>query len=322
MLDFGTYPTPVECLEQLSTPSTALWVKRDDLTNSQYGGSKVRKLGPLLEDAKRRGATRLVTLGAIGSHHVLATGVFGKRAGFSVEAVVMPQPQSRHVLQTARASIGQGVRMIPATSYREATRQLAICVEQGAYAIPTGGSNALGTLGLLTAATELEVQIHAGLLPEPNLIVVALGSGGTAAGLCAGLVRTRLRTRVLAIAVAEPVKVFSERAHALAYELLDPSLRGHFDARLEVDRSYLGEGYGLPTPKSVRAAHEAARVGLALDDTYTAKAFAAALDRVALGQEQTVLFWNTLSSASLEPLLADAPKEHDLAPEIRQLARA
>src|SRR6478736_2477839 len=128
MLDFGTYPTPVECLEQLSTASTALWVKRDDLTNAQYGGSKVRKLGPLFEDAKRHGATRIVTLGAVGSHHVLATGIFGKRAGFSVEAIVMPQPRSPHVLQTARASVAQGVRMIPVTSYREATRQLAICV--------------------------------------------------------------------------------------------------------------------------------------------------------------------------------------------------
>jgi len=322
MLDFGTYPTPVEWLEPLSSASTALWVKHDDLTNAQYGGSKVRKLGPLFEDAKYRGATRLVTLGAVGSHHVLATGIFGKHAGFSVQAVVMPQPQSCHVLQTARASIGQGVRMIPVTSYREAMREMATCQEQGAYAIPTGGSNRLGTLGLVTAAAELEAQVHAGLLPEPNLIVVALGSGGTAGGLCAGLVRTRLRTRVLAIAVAEPVKVFAERAHVLANELLDPALRRNLAARLEVDRSYLGDGYGFPTPKSVHAAREAARVGLVLDDTYTAKAFAAALDRVALGQKQTVLFWNTLSSASLEPLLANAPEEHELAAEIRQLARS
>src|SRR6478609_3895286 len=105
MLDFGTYPTPVACLEQLSTAATTLGVKRDDLTNPVYGGSKVRKLGPLLEDAKSRGATTVVTIGAVGSHHVLATGVFGKRAGFSVEAVVLRQPQSPHVLETVRASI-------------------------------------------------------------------------------------------------------------------------------------------------------------------------------------------------------------------------
>src|SRR3954470_19718424 len=100
MLEFGSYPTPVECLERLSTTKATLWVKRDDLTDSSYGGSKLRKLGPLLNDAKTRGAIQLATVGTVGSHHVLATGVFGQCAGISVEAVVLPRPQSRHVLAT------------------------------------------------------------------------------------------------------------------------------------------------------------------------------------------------------------------------------
>src|SRR6188768_239673 len=124
MLEFGTYPTPVDCLEQLSTANATLWVKRDDLSNSVYGGSKVRKLEPLLEDARCRGVRRLVTLGALGSHHVLATGVFGKLASFEVEAIALPRPRSPHVLETVRASIGQGVSLVPATSYAEARRQL------------------------------------------------------------------------------------------------------------------------------------------------------------------------------------------------------
>src|SRR4051812_14288341 len=105
MLEFGTYPTPVACLEQLSSAKATLWVKRDDLTNPIYGGSKLRKLGLLLADAKSRGATKIVTLGALGSHHVLASGIFGKRVGLEVEAVVLRQPHSSHVLETARASI-------------------------------------------------------------------------------------------------------------------------------------------------------------------------------------------------------------------------
>src|SRR4051794_34115897 len=225
MLDFGTYPTPIVRLEQLSTASTTLWVKRDDLTNPVYGGSKLRKLEPLLEDAKRLGATKLVTMGAVGSHHVLATGVFGTRAGFSVEAVVLRQPQSTHVLATARASIGQGVRLVPAASYAEAARHLAVRAAEGAYIIPAGGTNRLGSQGLLAAAAELAEQVRAGLLPERDSIVVALGSGGTAAGLAAGLVRTGLRTRVLAIPVAEPVKVFVLKARALAVALVDHSSR-------------------------------------------------------------------------------------------------
>src|SRR6187551_3427054 len=112
MLDFGSYPTPVDRLERFSTATSTLWIKRDDLTDRVYGGSKARKLGPLLQDASARGAKKLVTIGAVGSHHVLATGVFGKRAGFDVTAVLLAQPQSVHVLETVRASIGQGVALV------------------------------------------------------------------------------------------------------------------------------------------------------------------------------------------------------------------
>ena len=322
MLDFGNYPTPVECLAQLSTAKTALWVKRDDLTNPLYGGSKVRKLGPLLDDALRHGAKRIVTLGALGSHHVLATGIFGKLARLSVEAVVMPRPLSPHVLSTTGASIAQGVQLTVATSYIEASRRLRLRVAEGCYAIPGGGSNRLGTLGLVKAAAELEAQVGAGLLPEPDLIVLALGSGGTAAGLCAGLVRTKLRTRVLGVAVAEPTQVFARKARQLAQELVDDSARAEVSARFEVSLDYLGRGYGVPTSASQGASQEAVRCGLALDETYTAKAFAAALDRVALGRDRTVLFWNTLSSADLSPLLSGGPREHELGAEMERLFHA
>jgi len=322
VFEFGTYPTPVVRLEQHSTAKATLWLKRDDLTNRTYGGSKVRKLGALLEDAKNRGATKIVTMGAVGSHHLLATGVFGKLAGFEVEGVVLRQPQSAHVLETVRASIGQGVRLVPAGSYAEAAQRLADRAAEGAYLIPAGGSNLLGTRGLVAAALELAEQVRAGVLPEPDLIVLPLGSGGTAAGLAAGLTRAGLRTRVLAVAIAEPIKVFAHRAHSLAEELVERSQREAVSARLEIERRYLGAGYGRPTRESEHAAREAAQSGLCVDDTYTAKAFAAALHRVALGEERHVLFWNTLSSAEMAPLLVNAPLEHELDVDIRGLALA
>jgi len=320
MLGFGTYPTPVVCLEQLSAATCTLWVKRDDLTNAIYGGSKVRKLEPLLRDAQQRGATRLVTVGTVGSHHVLASGVFGKLTGLHVEAVVLPQPHSAHVIETLRASIGQGVTVVPALSYAEATRHLAARSAEGCYPIPAGGSNRLSSLALVTAVRELAVQVQTGVLPEPDLIVLPLGSGGTAAGIAAGLVHTGLGSRVLAVAVAEPVKVFAHKARALAQGLVEPSLRSEVMARIEVDARYLGEGYGRPTPASEHATRAAAGVGLALEATYTAKAFAAALDQIALGKVRHVLFWHTLSSAPLEPLLLGAPTEAELDAAVRRLA--
>ena len=321
MLKLGIYPTPVTRVDSLSTAATTLWLKRDDLTNPVYGGNKLRKLEHLLADAQQRRATRVVTVGSVGSHHVLATGIFGKLAGMRVEAALLPQPRSAHALDTVRAAVAQGVGLFPAESYTQAARRLKSWVAAGAYFIPAGGSNRIGTLGMLAAAAELAQQVRAGELPEPDLIVVPLGSGGTAAGLLAGLAIAGIRSRVLAVTVAAPAERFEQQARALAKTLVKEALRPLLWERLEIERGYLGAGYGHATRESERAMQEGAQAGILLDPTYTAKAFAAALARIAQGNERTVLYWQTLSSAPLAPLLVGAPQEHELDPNVLRLAR-
>jgi D-cysteine desulfhydrase len=320
MLEIGAYPTPVELLSALSTAACSLWIKRDDLSNPTYGGNKVRKLAHLLDDAKNCGATRIVTVGGVGSHHVLATGIFGSRAGFRVDAALLRQPASPHVLETIRATAAQGVGLFPVGSYKEARRLLDSWVASGAFYIPAGGSNRLGTVGVMNAALELAAQVQAGKLPEPDLIVVPLGSGGTAAGLLAGLAQTGLTSRVLAVAVAEPPELFAHKTRALARSLVERSEWPRVDARLEIEASYLGDGYGHATAAGTSATREAAKLGIVLDETYTAKAFAATLARVALGRERTILYWQTLSSAPMAPLLVGAPLEDELDAAVRGLA--
>src|SRR6185437_5602609 len=113
----GHYPTPLEPLPQLSRPGSALWVKRDDLTHPLYGGNKVRKLERILAEARKKGATRLVTVGAVGSHHVLATTIFGTQAGFEVEAVLVPQPRTAHVVANLRADLAHHLQPFPVSGY-------------------------------------------------------------------------------------------------------------------------------------------------------------------------------------------------------------
>ncbi|MEP7050770.1 MAG: pyridoxal-phosphate dependent enzyme [Pseudomonadota bacterium] len=320
MLSFGTYPTAVQLLEELSTPRSALWVKRDDLTNAAYGGNKVRKLGRLLADARARGKQRVVTIGPIGSHHVLATGIFAKALGMQAEAILIGQPRTAHVLEMVRADLAQGIRLFPARSYAEAGLLLASRIARGAYYIPVGGSNRLGALGFVDAAAELAAQVQARELPEPDVLVAALGSGGTVAGLAAGLAQTGLRTRVLGVTVADPAWVVERRARALVKQLSSRAVRRDAQQRLEFDRSYLGRGYGHTSALGEQAAAQAARAGLTLDATYTGKTFAAALARVAAGRERTILYWHTLSSAALEPLLHGAPDAASLSEALLQLA--
>jgi D-cysteine desulfhydrase len=319
MPSLGHYPTPVEPVRELSASGSSLWVKRDDLTHHVYGGNKVRKLEHLLEDARARGAKRLVTIGAVGSHHVLATTYFGKQAGFEIEAVLVPQPRTEHVLEVLRADLGLGLQAFPVASWGAAPFAVLARVLAGATLIPLGGSSTVGTLGYVDAGRELAEQVRAGVLPEPDVCVVALGSGGTAAGLAVGFAAAGLATRVVGVSVSAPAWALRASARYLARVCGRKERVGR--VCLDTDDRFLGAGYGSRTPEGDEATALAREhVGLTLDPTYTAKAFASALWFVRARRAPRILYWHTLSSASMQPLLAGAPTEAQLPEKLSALA--
>lgn len=323
-MSLGSYPTPIEHLSALSRVGAELWVKRDDRTASRYGGNKVRKLEHLLEDARARKKTRIVTIGAAGSHHVLATGVFAIDAGFGVDALLVAQPRTEHVANNLRASLRLGVRVHPVTPLSLPFELLRL-LGRDAYFVTAGGSNTVGSLGYVDAARELAEQVKSGVMPEPELIVTTLGSGGTVAGLAAGLEREGLRTRVLGVAVADPpwlVELLARRlARGCARRIGVAGSSAALDARLVVERRYLGRGYGHATPWGGWATQRAAAQGIALDATYTAKAFACALDLVRAKKARHILYWHTLSSAPMAPLLDGSIEEREFPASIGSLLR-
>jgi 1-aminocyclopropane-1-carboxylate deaminase/D-cysteine desulfhydrase-like pyridoxal-dependent ACC family enzyme len=295
------------------------------LTSPLYGGNKVRKLEYLFADARVRGASRVVTLGAAGSHHVLATTVFGARLGFTVEAFLVPQPRTAHALDVLRADLACGARVRPVGSWAAAALRCVLVLGRDAYVIPVGGSNSLGALGYVDAAAELATQVRAGTAPEPDLLVVALGSGATAAGLAVGLEQQGLKTRVVGVAVSAPPalvgRVAFRLARACAQRVGVRWTAQRARARLCIEAGYIGGGYGVATDAGDRATSVAAKVGLILDPTYTAKAFAAAHERLERHAPGTVLYWHTLSSAPLAPLLAGGPEPDAMPPRLRALLR-
>lgn len=308
----GTYPTAIE------QAGDNLWIKRDDRAAELYGGNKVRKLEHLFGAARNAGKTRILTLGAAGSHQVVATSVYGRREGFDVTAVLVPQPATLHGRTNLRAALAQGVHAIAASSWPTAPAVVAAQLARGgheSYFIPLGGSNAQGSLGFVDAAKELAAHVASGAMPEPDLVVVATGSGGTIAGLAVGFEMLEMRTRVVGVAISQPAAVLGVMARRVARKTAallglarGPSVRAPM--RIEIDKRWLGRGYGHPTSAGDAAMREAARLGLTLDPTYTAKAFAGALDRAKSSSGSgPVLYWHTLSSAPMEPLLTGAPAE-------------
>ena len=168
----------------------------------------------------------------------------------------------------------------------------------------------------MDAAHELAAQVRAGELPEPEVVVVALGSGGTAAGLAVGFEQAGLRTRVLGVAVAPPTPVLRHMARRLAQKtaaLAGLPVSGAVRAamRVDVEGRWIGRGYGFPTEEGEAATETARAAGLVLDPTYTAKAFACALAVAggaggAGGSSGPVLYWHTLSTAPLLPFLNES----------------
>ncbi len=323
-LKLGRYPTPVERLDALSSPGVDALGKHDDRARLRRQQSQEARAHPRIGAPAASGAARLVTIGAAGSHHVLATAHFAARVGLGVDAILVPQRRTEHVVENLRALIATGARIFPVRWQAMVPFvALRLSLARGAYFVPLGGSSVDGAMGYVDAIRELAAQVRAGELPEPDAIVVTLGSGGTVAGIVAGLAAEKLRARVVAVAISHPVwyLAFAARRLARACARRAGIELGSLDDRLVVDGRYVGAGYGEPTTAAARATTEAAPSGLTLDATYTAKAFAAALDVVRSGEYRNVLYWHTLSSAPLAPLLVDAPNEGDLPTNLTRLLR-
>jgi D-cysteine desulfhydrase len=274
-------PTPVQQIDE------GFFVQRDDLTDSRYGGNKVRKLEFVLPIAQRRRGP-VVTAGAIGSHHVYATAVHAARLGLEVEAVRYPQPDTEHVqamdaalraLPNVRHTIISDRNAMPLVL---AARRAAVS-RSGAYAVLPGATSPLGVLGYVSAALELVDAFEQQEWPPPDDVVVALGSGGSAAGLTIGLqLAGWRRTSVIAVRVADAIVTNRALLAAHAVGTFSILAMGGWRPRhgnIVIERGYLGDGYGHPSPAGERATEEGSRWDLAMEPTYTAKAFAAALDR-------------------------------------------
>ncbi len=329
-VELATLPTPVEPLPRISEAlDSEIWVKRDDLTAARYGGNKVRKLEYSLAAAKRRGANVLITAGAVGSHHVFATALYGRELGFETYAALTPQPYARHVEDQLRAGLAVGAHLYPVRGLGEvAKRMLELSVRlrfwgRKPFVLPLGGSNVYGTLGFVNAGLELAQQIDAGTCPDIDAIYVAAGTCATVAGIALGLAAGGVKTQLVGVRVTDRLLANSLHIAKLIHDA-ERLLRKHEPrfpevaeralASIRLDAHEFGEGYGRSTTASDAARDLANSEGLTLDETYTSKTFACMLRDAdpsnggGTRRGQKLLYWHTLSSAPMEPFLKDAPE--------------
>ncbi|MGA5117175.1 1-aminocyclopropane-1-carboxylate deaminase/D-cysteine desulfhydrase [Streptomyces pseudogriseolus] len=173
-----------------------LLLKRDDLVHPDLVGNKWRKLAPNLAAAGRR---TVVTFGGAYSNHLRATAAAGRLLGLRTVGVVRGEELAGRPLNPSLARCaadGMRLHFVARSVYRRKSDPdtlasvLRAADAEGAYVVPEGGSNAAAVRGC--------VQLGRELAGAADVAAVACGTGGTLAGLAAGLAGS---ARTLGIAV-------------------------------------------------------------------------------------------------------------------------
>ena len=316
----ASLPTPVAPWARLGADAgiTRLYVKRDDISGEAYGGNKVRKLEFLLARARALGATSVLTFGAAGSNHALATAIYARQLGMEAISMMVPQQNAPNVQRNllrglaagAKLRLFGGRKMVSTGTLQEIATRFS-SGRGRPFVIPAGGSAPLGVVGFVNAAFELRAQVEAGLIPEPDRIYVASGTMGTCVGLLLGLAVAGLRSQVVAVRVTTAPYTTPEKARRLYARTQGLLCRADRDfpaipfpeSQFTLRDEFLGEGYARPTEAGMTAVRRLSELeGVALEGTYTGKALACLLTDGESGalERQKILFWNTYNSQSQE----------------------
>ena len=158
------------------------------------GGNKARKLEFLCGEAIAHGARSIVTVGAAQSNHCRMTAAAGAVLGLEVHLVLSgDRPDLSTGNQLLSTLFGAELHFTGAEEShwgeleiaREALGDELTAAGAAPYAIPIGGSTAVGAVGYAAAFVEMMEQCDAAGV-RPAAIVHTSSSGGTHAGLLAG----------------------------------------------------------------------------------------------------------------------------------------
>lgn len=183
-------PTPLQPVTdpRFEARGVRLLLKRDDRIHPDLPGNKYRKLVLNLERARAAGHGTLLTFGGAYSNHLRATAAAGRLLGFATVGVVRGDELADRPLNASLAQCaadGMRLHFVDRTAYRQKADPVILAAlrrrtaTEDAYVIPEGGSNALAVQGCVPLGAELRGRT--------DVAAVACGTGGTLAGLAAGL---------------------------------------------------------------------------------------------------------------------------------------
>ncbi len=305
-LVLGHYPTPIEKLSRFRDAlggGPRIWMKRDDYSGPGCGGTKVRKLEYILAAAQAEGADSVITCGGVRSNHCRITAMMAAKLGLAC-TLVQNQPATPYADTPASLALERlvGSRIVPVFDRKERAPAMERIAEelreQGKrpVIIPLGASAPLGSMGTVSAASELAAQMAAREL-RFDAIFFSSSSGGTHAGLAAGKeLFLSPDVRLIGVSPDDPSADISAVVRSV-FDGIASALATEMDTNIEVRDGYIGAGYGIESEAGREALELLARSeGILLDPVYTAKAMAGLIDSIRRGEwpaSANLLFWHT-----------------------------
>lgn len=324
--------TPLEFLPNFTQAlgGPKVWIKRDDMLGLAPGGNKTRKLEFLAADALAQGADTLVTCGAPQSNHCRITLAAAVKEGLKCRFVIEERVPNSYREDASGNNFMFGLMGVEAVTVVPGGSNMAEAMEKVAaevralgrkpYIIPGGGSNAIGGLGYVACAQELQQQFFERGI-RIDRVVVGSGSSGTHGGLLAGFLGNRIDIPIVGIGVsrdpADQDPLVHREAQAVC-DLLGLDLKVPREAVVSFG-DYWRPKYSVPNRRMIEAVQLLARTeAILLDPVYTGKIMAGLIGLSRQGyfkRDENVLFLHTGGAPSLHAyegeLMGRIPVEAD-----------
>ena len=280
-------PTPLEPLPRLTAhlSSPALYIKRDDLTGLAFGGNKTRMFEFALADALAQGADTIVSGAAVQSNYCRQLAAACAKLGLELHLILRPvraidrtESQGNNLLQHV---LGAQITVLAEGDRRGQQDAIQAKVEE----LSAQGKNAywprrketidLDAIAYAEVGVEIARQCQEQGINPSYLYLCALDT--TQAGVALGLAYIESPIQVRGFSPfpgadsrhADMTALANQAARRLG---LDVAMNA---ADFDNDDSFVGEGYGIPTPAGLDALRTLARKeGILLDPVYTSKALA------------------------------------------------
>jgi D-cysteine desulfhydrase len=307
-IKLANLPTNIEKLERFSEKleGPTIYIKRDDQTGAEISGNKVRKLEYAVAEAISQKADTLITCGGIQSNHARATAAVAAKLGLNSCLVLRTDkpenPDGNHFLAKV---LGADIKFVSREKYSSSRMEImerikADLKEKGriGYILPEGASNGIGTFGYYNAMEEILEQ-EKELDIKFDAVVVAIGSGGTYAGLFYANKVLKNTAKIIGFNVCDDAEYFKKGISNILKESFEYTDEDITFTKNDIDiiDGYVGDGYAISKPEELSFIMDLAKLeGVILDPVYTGKAMyglAKEIEKGTMKEFKNILFIHT-----------------------------